>query len=196
MTSGVSGWAWTARVYPGGYQLSFAEGRTAAEMLAAFGVDPAAARMMTPLEAFEEFEGDPGVFRAGETGGWGFAVEEYTDPVPEQLLALSVGTRAVSVFRNLAGPHALSYFEDGAATFACEPLFPRWRHGSDADRFLEPMRAVGFDPDVEVDLDAFDPDMAALDLLTVAFGIRLTEEQMTGPLLTGEVEIDMSWLDP
>jgi hypothetical protein len=31
--------------------------------------------------------------------------------------------------------------------------------------------------------------------VTAEFGIRLTQEQLVGPLLTGEVEIDMSWLD-
>ena len=61
-------------------------------MLTAFGVDPAAAEMMTFDEAADEFFDYPDVYRVGETGGWGFAFEEFGGDAHEaQLRELSAG---------------------------------------------------------------------------------------------------------
>jgi hypothetical protein len=57
------------------------------------------------------------------------------------------------------------------------------------------MRRVGLNPDGAVDLDRIDPAIAALDLVTELFGVRLDAEALRGPLLTGRVEPDMSWMD-
>ena len=57
------------------------------------------------------------------------------------------------------------------------------------------MRRVGLDPDGEVDLDLISPAIAALDLVTELFGVRLDAATARGPLLTGRVEPDLSWMD-
>jgi hypothetical protein len=192
-----SAWEWVREVYPGGLCLSFAEGRAADEMIAAFGVEPAAAAVLTLPQAREEFEDDPNVFRAGETGGWGFLVEEFSGDHRAQLCELSTGRQGVSAcWVSEKAMSTLAYYEDGREICHFEPDA---RYGGPPDpatlRFRPAMRRVGLGPDTDRDPAATSLVAATLDLLTVEFGIRLAAEQAVGPLLTGEVEIDMSWLD-
>jgi hypothetical protein len=84
-------------VYTLGFRFVFVEGRSAAEMIAACGVDPAAARVQTLQEALDEYEDDP-FFRTGETAGWGFLAEELDGDSRDGLLReLSAGRRGVLV---------------------------------------------------------------------------------------------------
>jgi Family of unknown function (DUF6461) len=195
MPAAESGWGWIHEVYPDAFLLSFFEGHDAGEVIAAFGIDPAEAEVMPFDEALEEYDEYPDVYRTGETGGWGFADGLVIVDHDEQLRRLSAGGRAVSVLRLASGPSGFAYFEDGERTCSFEPLFPAHRTGRDADRFVAEMRRVGLDPDGEVDLDRVVPAIAALDLVTELFGVRLDAETLRGPLLTGRVEPDLSWMD-
>jgi hypothetical protein len=182
-------------VYPLGFRLSFAEGRGPDAVLAAFGVDPADAEPLTREATAEELGIDPGLYRAGETAGWGFVVEEFGGDHDEQLEALSLGGRAVSVCKLESGLSVFEYHEDGERICWFEPLASDRRRGPDPDRFVDAMRRVGLDPDRGPNLALTAPAVAALDLVTDLFGIRLGRETAEGVLLTGAVEPDMAWLE-
>jgi hypothetical protein len=182
-------------VYPRGYRFSFVEGRGPDQVLAAFGVDPGDAEPLSREATEEEFGADPGLYRAGEAGGWGFLIEEFGGEHAEQLRALSTGARAASVCRVESGISVFEYFEDGELTCWFEPLVPSRRTGRDADRFADAMRRVGLDPDSRPNLALIAPAVAALDLVTDLFGVRLDRSTAEGVLLTGAVEPDMAWLE-
>jgi hypothetical protein len=133
------------------------------------------------------------MYRVGETGGWGFAIEEFGGDHDDVLRALSVGGRAVSVSRVESAMSVFEYYDDGERTMWFEPLFPSRRTGRDADRFVDAMRRVGLDPDSRPNLALTAPAVAALDLVTDLFDIRLDRETAEGVLLTGAVEPDMAW---
>jgi hypothetical protein len=190
-----SGWEWIREVYREGFLLSFFEGHDAGAVIAAFGIEPAAAEMMTLDEAQEEYYDYPDVYRTGATGGWGFVDGLMIADHDAQLRRLSTGGRAVSVFEVATGVTGFSYFEDGEQTCSFEPLFPTRRAGRDADRFLAEMRTVGLDPETEGGDDRVAPWLAALELVTELTGVRLDAATMRGPLLTGRVEPDLSWMD-
>jgi hypothetical protein len=192
-----SSWAWIGRYESLGFCLTLAQRRTGEEMLAAFGVDAASAELMTMAEADAEFGADLPVVRAGQDGEWGFAFERFgqVGSTGEALAGLSAGTRAVSVFHLANALGRLTIVENGSLVCGFEPLFPGNREGSDPRRFEPLMRGVGLDPDAGPDLARVDPVVAALELVTLAFGVRLRAELVEGPLRTGEVEPDMSWLD-
>jgi hypothetical protein len=180
-------------VYPQGYRFSFAEGRGPDALLAAFGVDPADAEPLTREATAEEFGVDPGTYRVGESGGWGFLVEEVGGSHTDQLRELSTGGRAVSVCRVGSGTSLFEYYEDGERTLWFEPLFPDRRRGRDADRFLDAMGRVGLDPGGRLNLALVAPAVAALDLATDVSGVRLTREAAEGVLLTGAAAPDLAW---
>jgi hypothetical protein len=181
--SAASPWTWVQDVYSLGFRLSFFEGRDPGEVLGAFGA--AGAEPLTKRGAVDEFGFDR-VVRVGEAGGWGFAVEEFGGDHRRQLRVLSAGGRAVSVTRVESADSSFEYVEDGVEACVFEPLFPGRRRGRDADRFLDEMRLVGLDPAGGIDLDRFSPAVAALDLVTELFGIRLDAAAVAGPLLTAE----------
>jgi hypothetical protein len=89
------------------------------------------------------------VVLATRSAGWAVAVEDngWEGSRPEVLRALSRGTQAVSVYRNV---NALGYFSDavdGQVRVRFELLFPQRRWGSQPDLLLPQMRGVGLDPD-------------------------------------------------
>lgn len=192
-----SDWAWITRFSSLGFSLSFAEGRTARGMLAAFGVDESAAESMTAREAGEEFGFDYPVVRAGRVGDWGFAFEELgrAGSDPDALKTLSAGGRVISVFRTGNAVSRFTYLREGVVICAFDPSFPLDRDGAEPDLLREAMRSVGLDPDAAPVASGADPVIAALELLTLAFDLRLDGDIVDGPLATGEVEPDSSWLD-
>jgi hypothetical protein len=198
MQSTDSPWAWIPQVYPLGFRFTFAEGRDAGEMIAACGVDPEAAQMLTLRKALEEYEDDYSFFRTGETAGWGFLLEQLDgEDRSERLHELSVGRRGVLVtWVEVKGRAGLDRYEDGRHTGSV------WTAERQED-FAAP-EAVLVNP--TLDQVRLSPEALrqrawtrvvaeTLDLLTAEYGIRLDREQVEGPLLTGEAEIDMSWLD-
>jgi Family of unknown function (DUF6461) len=182
-------------VYSLGYRFSFAEGRGPDEVLTAFGVDPGDAEPLTREASAEEFGVEPGLYRVGETGGWSYVVEEFGGDHDDVLRALSAGGRAVSVTKVESAMSVFEYYEDGERTLWFEPTFPLRRTGRDADRFLDAMRRVGLDPDSRPNLALIAPAVAALDMVTDLFGIRVDRETAEGLLLTGAAEPDMAWLE-
>lgn len=89
------------------------------------------------------------------------------------------------------------YLVDGTDVTSFEPLMSRYRSGTEPDRFLREMREVGLavdlpDPGDEFDEDEFEdepnPTVLALEMLTVALGIRLPADVALGPLLTVQRE--------
>jgi Family of unknown function (DUF6461) len=110
--------------------ITLVRGADGVEVLRRFGGEQGQLRTLTLGEAGElsgSFQaGYPQLVLAARSGGWTVAVEDngWEGTRPEVLWALSRGTRAVSVYRNV---HALSLFRlavDGALVVQFEPLFP------------------------------------------------------------------------
>lgn len=182
--------------YSLGFRFSFFEGREPDALLTAFGIDPDDAEPLTREATAEEFGVAPHTYRVGASGGWGFVLEEFGGNHTRVLRTLSAGSRrAVTVTRVEDGTSSFEYYEDGECTCWFEPLFPDRRRGRDADRFLSGMRRVGLDPSSRPNLALIAPAVAALDLVTDAFGIRLTRETADGVLLTGAAEPSLAWLE-
>jgi hypothetical protein len=190
-----SAWAWVPEAYSLGFRFSFAQGHGPDAVLAAFGVDPADAEPLTREATAEEFGLDPGLYRAGETAGWGYVLEEFGGDHDEQLHALSLGGRAVSVSKLESGMSVFEYHEDGERVCWFEPLASDRRRGSDPDRFVEAMRRVGLDPERGPNLALTAPAVAALDLVSDLFGVHLDRSTADGVLLTGAVEPAGAWLE-
>ena len=123
------------------------------EVLGRFGGERSRPRTLTAAAAGElsgSFQaGYPQIVLVTKADGWAVAVEDngWEGSRPEVLRALSGGTQAVSVYRNV---NALGYFSDavdGQLLVQFEPLFPQRRWGSRPDLLLPQMRAVGLDPD-------------------------------------------------
>jgi hypothetical protein len=119
--------------------ITLVRGADGAEVLRRFGGEQGQLRTLTLGEAGElsgSFQaGYPQLVLAARSGGWTVAVEDngWEGTRPEVLWALSRGTRAVSVYRNV---HALSLFRlavDGALVVQFEPLFPGVRRGGQPD---------------------------------------------------------------
>jgi hypothetical protein len=121
-------------------------------------------------------------------GEWGFSADSGSISVWEfERIArgLSAGTDLVLL---QTGPNRdyFQYFSDGIEVTAFEPLLARDHTGTDPDRFLPQMRMAGLR--VDEDQSEFrDPALALLDMLTLAFGIRLSRETVLGVLPTVEL---------
>lgn len=196
--SGTSEWEWVRETALDiGGSFTFARGTSADQVMKAFGMKPAHARLL-PLSRAREALRYPerGVYppdhpwiRLGVVGEWGFAIDEssagYGGYEEDAALELSAGTDAV-LFTHTAGPDAFQYYVDGIEVTGFQ-LSVAWdRDGTDPDRFLPQMRLAGLELDSEGDLeeDFRDPMIALLDMLTLALGIRLPHEVAFGPLLT------------
>jgi uncharacterized protein DUF6461 len=117
------------------------------------------------------------LFVAGTSvDGWTLAVEPngFLGVTDEIAVALSHGTSAVSVFRNVNVLNCFRWTEDGKVRLKFEPLFPTRREGSDADSLVEVMRQVGFDFREGDDRDIENFIEAALALMEHVTGVRLT----------------------
>jgi Family of unknown function (DUF6461) len=133
--------------------ITLVRGLDQGEVLRRFGGERSQPRALTAGEAGElsgSFHaGYPQIILATRSAGWAVAVEDngWEGSRPEVLRALSGGTQAVSVYRNV---NALGYFSDavdGQVRVRFELLFPQRRWGSQPDLLLPQMRGVGLDPD-------------------------------------------------
>jgi Family of unknown function (DUF6461) len=172
--------------------ITLVRGLDGAELLRRFGGGHGQARALTAAEAGRLSSslraGYPQIVLATRIGGWAVAVEDngWEGSRPEVLRALSRGTQAVSVYRNV---NALGYFSDavdGELRLQFELLFPQRRWGSQPDALLAQMRGAGLDP------DAPEPpygqvDTAALALAERVTGVHLDPEALEGPLLGVEI---------
>lgn len=172
--------------------ITLVRGLDEAELLRRFGGERGQPRTLTAREAGELSSslraGYPQIVLATRIGVWAVAVEDngWEGSRPEVLRALSRGTQAVSVYRNV---NALAYFSDavdGELLVQFELLFPQRRWGSRPDLLLAQMRGVGLDPDrPEPPYDQV--DAAALALAERVTGVHLDPEVLEGPLLGVEV---------
>jgi hypothetical protein len=183
--------------YDLGFCLAFARGVSEEGMLAAYGCEPGAARVLTHEqmladEAYEDWVDDEFCYpfvRVGRVGEWSFGFEESGMSVEgsrdEVIQHFPPGTETVSYFR----VNAFSWFRhtvDGATVTDFEPLRPYDRSGSDSDRLVPLMRRVGLNPDgrIGIDLERINPTLAALGLMTEAWGLYIDRDTINGPLLT------------
>lgn len=186
--------------------LTFVRGLSPPQVIEGFGIDPAAAQLLPRDRAHEAVPytvhtqhgptGCPAI-RAGQAGEWAFAFEDpetgsitIAGRVEGVGVRLSAGTEAVVVSWTQT-IDSVDYFVDGELVTGFEPLRAYDRAGTDPDRFLPQMRQVGLldeppDGDWLHWFETFRPLVAALDMLTVALGIRLIREMIEGPLLTAQ----------
>jgi hypothetical protein len=197
-----SGWEWMGsddiRIVG---SLMFARKVSAERIIEAFGMDPAAARLVTAdgvsgALSHPLWDEDHPWIRAGTLGDWGFALSltdlDMTDRRDNVARKLSSGTD-VAVVAWTQTVDTFEYWEDRVMVTLFEPLMASHRSGSEPDRFLAEMREAGLEterPDPQEDASAVqraeqsDPIIAVLDMLTRALGIRLPAEVALGPLLT------------
>jgi Family of unknown function (DUF6461) len=172
--------------------ITLVRGLDEVEVLRRFGAERSQPRPLTVAEAGElvgSFHaGYPQLILVARADGWSVAVEDngWEGSRPEVLRALSDGTQAVSVYRNV---NALGYFSDAIdqeLLVQFELLFPQRRWGSQPDLLLRQMRAVGLDPDGhEPPYGGVDP--AALALAERVTGVHLEPSLLEGSLLAGKI---------
>jgi hypothetical protein len=75
------------------------------------------------------------------------------------LRRLSQATEVVSINRNIHATDFFVYAADGELITWFDLLGPYARTGSDPDRFVDMMREVGLNPDLDLDVDLEDPDL-------------------------------------
>lgn len=217
MTDSAAGgaWAWL----PGRRQengcLTFAQGATPEEVIGAFGMDPATARMLSETEARSELDplARPWV-RVGQVGEWAFAIEEHwLEGFLTAAMPLSASCYVATVSWTGKGTHDLSCYSHGRLATSFDLGMPWDRAGTDPDRFVDAMRRAGLDTErpgqeeyqarVQAERarimearrrgetpDVPDPLIAGLTVLTLALGIRLPEDVVRGPLLTAQKGMD------
>jgi len=181
----MTGWDWMLEEYPDGIRLLLARGVTPERILEAFGADPGSAR---PLSAEQALETLDSWVQVGQVGEWGFVIDNsFLDITESEPIArgLSAGTDVALVETGPNFDH-FYYFADGTEVTSFEPLLSYYRGGADPDRFVPQMREAGLavePPDEDAEGEA-GPRLAVLEMLTLAFGIRVPRDVATGPLLT------------
>ncbi|TDB84611.1 hypothetical protein E1264_24065 [Actinomadura sp. KC216] len=146
--------------------LTFVKGVDETEALTRLGGLPDTMRPRTLEEADEALRSFEAAYTryafALNLGGWTVLIEPsgFRGTLDEPLAALSRGTEAVAVSRNDYGDHAFRYAVDGTLVTGFEPTWPDDRWGTDPDRLLGQMRAVGLDLDIDGEDDADDADDA------------------------------------
>jgi hypothetical protein len=188
--------------------LIFARDVTPEHVIQGFGLDSSSARMVDedhlgselPFPVHGQDSGVAGPYvRAGRAGRWAFAIDQamlsLSLAVKGRNIAkrLSAGTETVVVSWTAKPTEDIEYWADGVLMTSFEPYMAWYRTGDEPDRFLREMQEAGLvtePPPEEPPADEEEPPMstdslvAALDMLTLALGIRLPEEVVSGPLLT------------
>lgn len=198
----MSDWDWISGEIMG--CLMFARGVSHERIIEAFGMDPGVARLLPASRIQDELRFPvldqelrlihPWI-RVGRAGEWGFVL----DQVDFDVGYLGRVARDLSAGTELAMLHwtptidYFSYLVDGTEVTSFEPGMCWDRYGTQPDRFLRELSEVGLavdppDPGGEFDEDAPNPSVLALEMLTVAFGIRLPADVALGPLLTVQRE--------
>ncbi|WP_256862259.1 DUF6461 domain-containing protein [Microbispora sp. GKU 823] len=128
----------------------------------------------------------PEAVRAWRSGDWTVITEVADCSLvnPEVTDALSEQTEMIVIFENVNGWSRFEHVIDGQVMTSFDPVSAYLREGDQPDRFVEEMRAAGFDPDTVPDGDSDLPDdegslFALTALLT---GVVLTREVFDGPL--------------
>lgn len=206
-------WDWLARDRrPSCGSLIFTREVTPERLIEACGLDAGPARLVPedrlddelPFPVWDQNTGFTCPYiRAGRAGEWAFAIDEWMLTLHREVQGgkvwqhLSAGTEVVIVSWTEKSSERLEYWADGRWVTCFEPDMAWDRGGSEPDRFLMEMRRVGLETEPGADFSAlsaaeqerildFDTLVAALDMVTLVFGIRLPEEVLHGPLLTAQ----------
>jgi hypothetical protein len=195
-TAAESDWGWTGGKASIAFDLAFVRDVPVESVIGAFGMDPAAAKLIPQAGDDKPYQymfhddrlGATYVpwIRAGRAGEWVFVISPIlaeVAAVPDAVRELSRAGAAVWCAWNIK-MDSLWYFEDGVQVTWFEPLRAYDRRGSDPDRFVPQMRQARLP--VDGDPDSYDRDfrICALEMLTLALGIRVPAEVAYGPLLT------------
>ncbi len=166
--------------------LIFARDVTQDQAFEAFGLDPSSARMEDWISGQ-----DHRVVRVGRQGAWTFAIDQQMESLELALHGkhagkrLSAGTEAVVVEWTPKPTEIFEYWADGTLVTRFEPYRACDRDGSEPDRFLGQMRQAGMVTEADDAAQGPEDDLvAALNLATVALGIRLPGRVAMGPLAT------------
>lgn len=208
--AGEHDWGWVRDSLGLGATLIFARGVAPERVIEAFRMDPATARVVPesqipevlPYPVYSDgLEATGPYLRIGQSGEWAFVIDPtflslyshlHGGPVEARL---SAGTEVVTVTWTPKPTESVDYWVDGQWMTCFEPYMAYHRAGADPDRFVPQMRQVGLEteppgpaagsgePDDEPGAYQ-DTLIAALGMLTLALGIRLSEEAASGPLLT------------
>ncbi|MEU8913180.1 DUF6461 domain-containing protein [Streptomyces nigrescens] len=184
--TGVNPLAWIADGYPA-HCLTLARDLTGRDLLKCLGAKDE--EMFFPAD---EVEADEfvwagmedywawGAARAGEAGGWAFALEPASlwGSIPERLRRASTGTEAICCAK-ADGMVSIAYWQNGALVTRFEVTVPQIRPegaGPAFDRLVQQMELVGFDD------EAVPAGHRGLALLYEVTGAGLSLEQTVSAL--------------
>lgn len=194
-------WDWVAETaLEIGGSFTFARGASPEQVMRAFGMNPAKARLVAASDVAQALH-DPDWLRTeppehpwirvGVAGEWGFALDEsmggsggYEDAA---VAALAAGTEVV-LFTHTQTIDHFSYYSNGTLVTSFEPMNGSARYGTEPDRFVEQMRQAGLPTRIDDDDDDANPMIALFRMLTIALGIRVPRDLALGPLLTVQRE--------
>jgi hypothetical protein len=197
-------WGWVRPAFDPGTSLVFARHATPEQVIRGFRLNPAAGKMMTGEQTLEmdwglrDRAGNelPSPFvRVGRSGDWAFAVDQSFLALRSSIRGhnvteiLSARSEAVGVLWTEKPNESVEYYADGEWVMTFEP-YRAWDRSPNRDRFVSEMRQVGLhtEPPSKAATRAkrphFDVLIAALEMLTIALGIELTEDLIVGSLLT------------
>lgn len=182
-------WTWVKPLLPLSFCLIVARGLDPGALADRLAVAPER-EMLTRDEAVAVFGVAGPVVRLGVAAGWAFGCQEYGAEagLPDALCTAATGTEAVTVWRTASALSWFGYARDGDVVTAFELDSPYRRSGTSPDGLIDVMTAVGLPADGSWPVDSpVSPVLAGLALLTALTGVRLTEADIEGPLLTGEL---------
>lgn len=189
------------------YCVSFFRELDPVEVLRRFGCKEASGREVTFRELNEEVsefvqetDGGQGGGYVGvvKVGNWSVAIElwGWCATSWETAAMLSGGCEMVAVGRHDYAEDSFVYAVDGIVVTGFNPRSPCDRHGSDADRLNELMRAAGLPPEEPEDGakgeelwdDLLEHGLARVFALAARItGVSLTPNLLDGPLLIGAI---------
>ncbi|MFE4385219.1 DUF6461 domain-containing protein [Streptomyces sp. NPDC056844] len=175
--------------------VTITHGITPLEVLARYGADASAARLLTRQQAAQLTDGDlpeGSVLQAGQLGDWSFCLEDYAvmGQMPGPLSALSRGTETFSVLRGGDGMNGFAYWRDGqcaerfqpgAPSTKPHPPHPWW------DAVQERLNASG---------EEYPGLVPVLEATAHHIGAVLDTDTLDGPLLTLRLDDSDQTPDP
>jgi hypothetical protein len=182
-----------------GGTFTFARGASPEQVMTAFGMNPARARLVPASDAaqalhdpewLQTYPPEHPWIRVGVAGEWGFALDDSSagsGGYEHAAVAALAASPEVVLFTHTQTIDDFAYWADGALVTMFEPMRGSDRYGTEPDRFVEQMRQVGL-PTTIGDDNAVNPMIALLQMLTVALGIWVPRDLALGPLLTVQRE--------
>jgi hypothetical protein len=143
------------------------------------------------MERWKETEGCCDIVGVNQLVGWTVAYEYcgWQGVRTEVQRELSRdGGEVVAVCRHDYASASFSYAVDGQVITSFTPRIPQDRWGADPDRLTRDMADLGLDPNHTFDDEFMEDDIAAaLALASRISGFRVTEDDLTWPMLGAQV---------